>query len=136
MTCSRSTGMTDLSMPPSRAMTSACSWALSPSTSLTSNEDVEDGLWAALDAGTSRAHATARKAMMTTARFSTVNGLVAQVSCHTRPTDFRRASPWQASAGRERLLGKGFHQTRLFFTALCRWPSRAQQLAQLLHVWR
>ena len=71
--------MTDLSMPPSRAMTSACSWALSPSTSLTSNEDVEDGLWAALSAGTSRAHATARKAMMTTVRFSTVNGTASVV---------------------------------------------------------
>src|SRR3989454_4339953 len=75
MTCRRSTGMTDLWMPPSRAMRSACSWALSPSTSLTSNEDVEGGLWAALDAGTSRAHATARRAMTTTVRFTTGKGL-------------------------------------------------------------
>src|SRR2546427_11976676 len=121
MTCSRSTGMTDLSMPPSRAMTSACSWELSPSTSLTSNEDVRDGLWAALNAGTSRAYATASRAMTTTVRFSTVNGTASVVP---HPT-------YRFSAS---ILLAGIDRTRV--TARKRFSSRAQQLAQLLHVGR
>src|SRR2546425_6554966 len=122
MTCSRSTGMTDLSMPPSRAMTSACSWALSPSTSLTSNEDVRDGLWAALNAGTSRAYATASRAMTTTVRFSTVNGTASVVP---HPT-------YRFSAS---ILLAGIDRTRV--TARKRFSSsRAQQLAELLRVWR
>src|SRR2546426_8206905 len=68
MTWSRSAGIEEISTPPSRAMTSACSCALSPSTSLTSNDDIGDGVWAALSVGISRAHAIVRRAVTTIAR--------------------------------------------------------------------
>src|SRR3989475_3921118 len=84
MTCSRRAGIEEISTPPLRAMTSACSCALSPSTSLTSNDDVEDGVWAALSVGISRAHAIVRKAVTTIARFSNINALLQRMECQSR----------------------------------------------------